>query len=123
MNEPIISPWVVYLITRLDAIRDFMLGVMVVGLCSPVLLPLFGAMFCDSGISAFDSLIKRWIRVLAFAIVVTGLCLALLPTAKEATMIYAASKITPQTIQAAGDSVDKAVDKVIEKILKVKEDK
>mgnify|MGYP004513322987 CR=1 FL=1 len=120
MNELIISPWAVYLITRLDAIRDFMLAVIFIGVFIPIISPLLGAMF---EIDDLERLAKRYLKAIVMAIIVAGFCLALLPSTKEAIMIYAASRITPQTIQTAGDSVDKAVDKVVEKILKVKEDK
>lgn len=121
MNEPIISPWAVYLITRLDAVRDFVLAVIFIGMFAPISAPIFGVMFDMDEVIA--RLLKRWLKAVVMIVVVAGLCLALLPSTKEAMMIYAASRITPQIIQTAGDNVDKAADKIVEKILKAKEDK
>ena len=44
-----------------------------------------------------------------------------LPTEKELYAMYAAERITPANIKATGEFADKAVDKLIEKILKVSE--
>lgn len=43
---------------------------------------------------------------------------AFLPTEKEIYAMYAAKHITPANIKATGEFADKAVDKLIEKILK-----
>lgn len=43
---------------------------------------------------------------------------AFLPTEKEIYAMYAAEHITPASIKATGEFADKAVDKLIEKILK-----
>lgn len=55
-------------------------------------------------------------------IVCTALALdilgAFLPTEKEIYAMYAAEHITPANIKATGELADKAVDKLIEKILK-----
>lgn len=114
MNEPIISPWAVYLITRLDSIRGF-IGVMIcVAFLSPLILSVFAEIF---DLRELKELPKRGFKMIAVASIVLAAGLAFLPSTKEAIMIYAASKVTPQTVQAAGDNVDKAIDKVIEKIL------
>lgn len=42
-----------------------------------------------------------------------------LPTEKEIYTMYAAEHITPANIKATGEFADKAVDKLIEKIIKV----
>ena len=44
-----------------------------------------------------------------------------LPTEKEIYAMYAAKHITPANIKATGEFADKAVDKLIEKILKASE--
>lgn len=41
-----------------------------------------------------------------------------LPTEKEIYAMYAAERITPANIKATGEFADKAVDKLIEKIVK-----
>lgn len=102
MSEPIISPLAVYLITRLDFI--YAVAWLIFGVSIMVVV----ASLADE-----QSLRKCAIVVACIA----GAVILLLPTSKEAMMIYAASRITPQVIQSTGDTVDKAIDRVVEKIM------
>lgn len=112
MNEPIISPLVVYLITRLDSIRDVLQIVSCVCAAGTIIIGTFE--FVETGETPVS---KRWAKVAVATAAVAGLSLAFLPTTKDAIMIYAAGKITPQTLQSAGNDIDKAIDKVIQKIM------
>lgn len=118
MNEPIISPWAVYFIMRLDVIRDLMVGALAftvfVGMASPIVCALF-----ELDTNDVKEFVKRNIKLFVGICAALGLCLSLLPSSKEATMIYTASKITPQTIQDVGETTDKAIERVLEKIIKL----
>lgn len=114
MSEPIISPWAVYFITRLDAVRGFMISVICLAFLASIALPMLADLL---GLYNSKKVLKRGFKTIAVTLIALAAGLAILPTTKEAMMIYAASKVTPQTIQAAGDSIDKAVDKVVEKML------
>lgn len=113
MNDPIISPWVVYLITRLDTIRDLLQAILAVCFASPVIIGVGLEIFGPD--NPFE-ILKRCMKIVAAMAAVAGLSFVLLPTTKEAVMIYAAGKITPQTLQSAGNNIDKAIDKIVEKV-------
>lgn len=79
------------------------------------------AMFATVAVVTDTNKDKESIKA-AKIIVCTALILdmlgAFLPTEKEIYAMYAAEHITPANIQATGEFADKAVDKLIEKILK-----
>ena len=113
MNEPIVSPWLIYWAGRIDLIQ---------GICC--ILGFFVtiyAMFATVAVVTDTNKDKESIKA-AKIIVCTALILdmlgAFLPTEKEIYAMYAAEYITPANIKATGEFADKAVDKLIEKILK-----
>lgn len=113
MNEPIISPWLIYWAGRID---------MVQGICCIVgLFVTVYAMVATVAVVTDTNKDKESIRA-AKIIVCTALILDMLgtflPTEKEIYAMYATEHITPANIQATGEFADKAVDKLIEKIAK-----
>lgn len=114
MNEPIISPWVVYLITRLDSIRDLLCGVVFLSIFFPFVFMLVSELFEPDNA---DEELKRCVKMAVVAAVTAGVCLTFLPTTKEVIVIYASSKVTLQTMQDTGEAIDKAIDRVVEKIM------
>ena len=112
MNEPIVSPWLIYWAGRIDMIQ---------GICCILgILVTVYAMIATLAVMA-DNKDKESVKA-AKIIVCTALILdmlgAFLPTEKEIYAMYAAEHITPANIQATGEFADKAVDKLIEKIAK-----
>lgn len=113
MNEPIVSPWVIYWAGRIDMIQ---------GICCIVgFFVTIYAMFATVEVVTDTNNDKESIKA-AKIIVCTALILdmlgAFLPTEKEIYAMYAAEHITPANIKATGEFADKAVDKLIEKIVK-----
>ena len=113
MNEPIVSPWLIYWAGRIDMIQ---------GICCIVgLFVTIYAMFVTAAVVTDVNNNDKDVKV-AKTIVCTALILdmlgAFLPTEKEIYAMYAAEHITPANIEATGELADKAVDKLIEKILK-----
>lgn len=113
MNEPIISPWVIYWAGRIDFIQAFC--------CIVGFLVTIYAMIATIAVMTDNNKDKETAKA-AKIIVCTALILdmlgAFLPTEKEIYAMYAARYITPANIKATGEFADKAVDKLIEKILK-----
>lgn len=64
-----------------------------------------------------DESVKALKMLVCAALILDTLAL-FLPTKTEIFAMYAAEHITPANIQATGEFADKAVDKLIEKILK-----
>lgn len=113
MNEPIVSPWLIYWAGRIDMIQ---------GICCIIgFFVTIYAMFATVAVVTDTNKDKESIKA-AKVIVYTALILdilgAFLPTEKEIYAMYAAEHITPANIQATGEFADKAVDKLIEKIAK-----
>lgn len=113
MNEPIISPWLIYWAGRIDMIQGicFIIGIIVT----------IYAMFATLAVVSDTDKDKESVKALKI-IVCTALVLDMLgvflPTEKEIYAMYAAEHITPANIKATGEFADKALDKLIEKIAK-----
>lgn len=112
MNEPIISPLAVYLATRLDYL-GLILAFASIGLFITLSIIFIGRL------GSFDEDDVRTMKRLIIALIVVVGINAFIPTSKEAIAMYAASKITPANIEIAGETVDKATDKIVDKIIRI----
>ena len=119
MNEPIISPWLIYWAGRINFIYYFCL---IAGFTATV--------YAASGILAVlaedyphdDT--RKLLKILACAALILDILAFLLPTKEEILAMYAAQYITPVNIKATGEYTGKTIDLLIEKILKAaKEEK
>lgn len=121
MNEPIISPWLIYWIGRLHAMHCFSL---LLGLLLTFLAATIGFMFIinndDYSGDANKPDLSFLKKITCAALIFDALAL-FIPTQTEIIAMYAAKNITPANIKATGEFADKAVDKLIEKILKASE--
>lgn len=118
MNEPIVSPWLIYWAGRIDMIRHFCIvagflltmgaGISIIGIVSNL-------DNCDSDVGkAFLNFTKKLTCV---ALIVDALAMTV-PTKDEMIAMYTVEHITPANIEATGEFADKAIDKLIEKIVK-----
>lgn len=121
MNEPIVSPWLIYWAGRMDMIHNFFI---VAGFLLTMSAGISVTMFvsslvdCDGGLGkAFLSFTKK----LACVALIVDALVMVVPTKDEVIAMYVAGYITPANIKATGEFADKAVDKLIEKILKASE--
>lgn len=121
MNEPIISPWLIYWAGRMDMIHHFCIvagGLLTMGAAISMTTAVTNLVDCDGGFGkAFLSFAKKLTCV---ALIVDALAMVV-PTKDEMIAMYVARYITPANIKATGEFADKAVDKLIEKILKASE--
>lgn len=106
MNEPLINPWLIYLLDVSDVIKCTMF---VIAVASGV-LTLF--VFC-----ADREMTTQTKRAAIIFIVCTVLAI-FVPSERTMYKMIIASYVTPANIQKAGDSIDIVIDKVIEKIQK-----
>lgn len=118
MNEPIISPWLIYWIGRLNIIQDFccIMGFFLTGITFWIGIIKFADdnYYSDAASKRFWSSLKKLVCV---ALIFDTLA-AFVPTRDEAIAMYVARYITPANIKATGEFTDKAVDKLIEKVVK-----
>lgn len=120
MNEPIVSPWLIYWAGRMDMIHHFCVvagvlltmgaGISITGIVS-------SRDNCDIGCGLGKAFLNFTKKLTCVALIVDALAIAV-PTKDEMIAMYVAGRITPANIEATGELADKAVDKLIEKILK-----
>lgn len=116
MNEPIISPWLIYWISRLDVVQTIAIVTTATCLGATVVSAL--ELICSNKEEKkvfMRGIMYKAVRVFAVAVLI----LVLVPNKEEALAIYVASKVTPASIQVVGESADKAADKVVEKIIRI----
>ena len=113
MNEPIISPWLIYWAGRIELIQ---VVCCVVGLVVTA-FAVTAAMAVLTDDYEHDESV-RTLKILICAAFILDTLAVFLPTKTEIYAMYAAERITPANIKATGEFTDKAVDKLIEKILK-----
>lgn len=122
MNEPIISPWLIYWAGRIDMIHHFFIVAgFLLTMCAGIsvtafVLSLFDCDFVRDG-DLGKALLNFAKKLTCVALIVDALAMAV-PTKDEMIAMYVAGRITPANIKATGEFADKAVDKLIEKILK-----
>ena len=113
MNEPIISPWLIYWAGRMD---------MVQGVCLTVgIIVTIYAMVATLAVMTDDNKDKesvKTVKIIVCIALILDILGTFLPTKKEIYAMYVAEHITPANIKATGEFADKAVDKLIEKIAK-----
>lgn len=115
MNEPIISPWLIYWIGRLDIMHGFSC---VLGFWLTIFTVVLGVMIITNDT---DALFFNRVKKLACVTIIVDALALFMPTKAEVIAMYTATYITPANIKATEESADKAVDKLIEKILKASE--
>lgn len=118
MNEPIISPWLIYWVGRLDVIHGFCCAagfILTMAVIVSVLVAIAASINNDD--DANKSFLNFLKKLTCVALIVDTFAV-LVPTRDEAIAMYAARYITPANIKATGEFADKAVDKLIEKIAK-----
>ena len=114
MNEPIISPWLIYWAGRIWFIQ---IVCCVVGLVVTA-FAVTAAMAVLTDDYEHDDSVKE-LKILVCVALILDTLAVFLPTKTEIFAMYAAEHITPANIQATGEFSDKTVDKLIEKIAKL----
>lgn len=113
MNEPIISPWLIYWAGRID----FMQVVCCVVGFVVTAFAVVAAMAVLTDDYEHDESVKA-LKILVCAAFILDTLALFLPTKTEIFAMYAAEHITPANIKATGEFTGKTVDALIEKILK-----
>lgn len=113
MNEPIVSPWLIYWAGRIDFIQGFCL---IVGF-TVTIYTVIATIAVMTDVNKNKESVKA-VKILVCTALLLDILGVFLPTEKEIYAMYAAEHITPANIEATGEFADKAIDKLIEKILK-----
>lgn len=113
MNEPIVSPWLIYWAGRIDFIQWFCL---IVGFIVTI-YTVIATIAVMTDVNKNKESVKE-VKILVCTALLLDILGVFLPTEKEIYAMYAAEHITPANIKATGEFADKAVDALIEKIAK-----
>lgn len=107
MNDPIISPYVFYLIDVLNSINKILTAAIIVGL--GVEFGVFVNWLCGNiEYKKMFSLTKKWIVGMAVILLLA----VVIPSKETCYQMIVASQVTPANIQKAGDTIDKSLDKI-----------
>lgn len=109
MNEPIISPWVFYLLSVTDNLRAASFGA--------VLLMLIALVLAPAWTDGFTACVKYFKGIL-IAFIVSVTFLIFVPSSDVIIKMTIAQHITAKNVEKAGNLTEKAVDKIIEKVVK-----
>lgn len=120
MNDPIISPWFIYWITRIDSIKCFLAMFPLLFLTFVLLIALLKVLIGEFDV--YDSGKKFANKVLKVGMITIPLALMLnlfIPDTRTLATMYVADKLTVSNIQMVGETADKVVDKAVEKVIKI----
>ena len=113
MDNPIISPWLIYLVDITDPLRGAACPLAIIAILISIILFIESRHNYDEDEAIkLNNLAKRFV----WGGIICGLISAFVPTSNTIYKMIAASYVTPANIQATGELADKAVDKVIDKI-------
>ena len=113
MNDPIISPWLIYFIDTTDSLLKVTCPLAILAVVVSVILFIEASHTYDE--EDEEKLLKGAKMFLSVGIV-SGLLTIFIPTPNTIYKMMAAHYVTPANIQATGEFADKTVDKVIDKI-------
>ena len=113
MNDPIISPWLIYLIDTVEPLINVIIVSAIVSISMFILLlTANAATYNDDKIEENSKKAKLFLKV----VVICGLLLVFIPRPCTLYKMVVANYVTPANIQATGEFADKTMDKVIDKI-------
>lgn len=117
MNDPIISPWTIYLIGLAGPVRVLVSFGVLLSFVAGVIAFIashdaYDMKYHPENIAASKSVFKMSKVIFALSLVIA----VFIPSQSTIYKMIAASYVTPANIQATGELADKAVDKVIDKI-------
>ena len=124
MNDPIISPWFIYWITRIDNIKCFLSMFPLIFLFSVIIIAFMKMIVGEfedygEGRERAACYFRKVIKVGLITIPLTIILNLFIPSTKVLATMYVADKLTVSNIQMVGETAEKVVDKAVEKVIKV----
>lgn len=108
MNDPIINPWVFYLISLCDKVSVVSTAVAVVLVVLAVFLTI--GLIVDGDFA--DNRMSKTVVILYAVGGVSALLAVFVPSGTTVTAMVAANNITPETVAAVGQTVSKAAETI-----------
>ena len=113
MNDPIISPWLIYFIDIVDSLRN---AVCPLAIIASIISAFLFVASCSAYHEEDEEKLLKGAKMFLLVGIVSGLLTIFIPTPNTLYKMIAAHYVTPANIQATGEFADKAVDKVVDKI-------
>lgn len=113
MSDPIINPWVFYLISLCDKVSMASTAATVVLVALAVFLTI---VLGDAGYPVDES-IRKTVVILYAVGVVSALLAVFVPSGTTVTAMVAANNITPETVAAVGQTVTEAAEAITQVIV------
>ena len=113
MSEPIINPWVFYLISLCDKVSVVSTAVALVLVGLAVLLTIGMAIDGDPD----DKSLRKMVVILYAVGGVSALMAVFVPSGTTVTAMVAANNITPETVAAVGQTVTEAAEAITQVIV------
>lgn len=110
MNEPIISPWIFYALFVVDNLKCALVISMIICACAIAFMPMVVA----------EEDFGKYAKRIVILFIISGLLMVVTPDSKTVTQMIVAQHITKSNIEKAGQLTERAVDKIIEKVISVK---
>lgn len=128
MNEPIISPFIFYLIYISDSISSFLFIMTILSIITLVTYTVFSHTIYSNKVwnreetGDYLKQIKHNIKNIIIVILTISFINTIVPTKDTLYKMLIASEVTPQNIEIVGDTVENSIDYIFEKINGVVED-
>lgn len=124
MTEPIISPWAIYWITRIDSIKCFLQVFPLLFFAGAIIVVLLKGLVgefndYENGEKNMERCASRTIKYGLITIPLSIILNLFTPDTKTLATMYVANKLTISNVQMVGETADKVVDKAVEKIIKI----
>lgn len=117
MNEPLINPWMFYMVDVLDTFRQVIGAIAIIGVGVIATWTIVGTMEC--GFKEMLSTIRKYKRFV-ICICIAGLLTVFIPAQDTIHKMIAATYVTQENINTVEDRIDKIADRLVEKINQVK---
>lgn len=117
MNEPLINPWIFYMVDVLDTFRQVIGVIAIIGVGLITTWTIIGTIEC--GFKEMLSTIGKYKRFV-ICICIAGLLTVFIPAQDTIYKMIAATYVTQENINTVEDRIDKMADKLVEKINQVK---
>lgn len=113
MSDPIINPWVFYMISLCDKVSMASTAAAIVLVALAVFLTI---VLSDDGYPVDES-IRKSVVILYAVGVVSALLAVFVPSGTTVTAMVAANNITPETVAAVGQTVTEAAEAITQVIV------
>lgn len=115
------TEWSLYWITRLDGVRDGVIGIFTIGIICTAALLLVYIVAEDNRDTDVIKKAAKWLKIAVPITVLVGVIVAFMPTTKEALVIYGGPKIlNSKFVREDAEEIGELGVEYLKKILKEK---